>query len=1084
MNGLIYFARSGVTFALTKRDEAESQPESHLTPVSRSDAEFGRPAAAATKPLRWNVKLDFLGANPGARLVAEDRTPAVISYFKGTRENWKAGLATYSKLVYKELWSGIDLGYSGNVNRLKYDFVIRPGARPEQIRLAYRGATSVSVNEMGELEVSTPAGNFQDVKPYAYQEIDGQQVEVTSSYNLDRATGEYGFRLGQYDRSRPLVLDPAVLVYAGYIGGSGDDVGLGIAVDAADNAYVTGFVDSIFTGSTPTFPVTVGPDLNFNGGTDAFVAKVNAAGTALIYAGYIGGSDKDSGTGIAVDAAGNAYITGNTNSTESTFPATVGPDLSFNGGTDAFVAKVNAEGTALIYAGYIGGSGKDAGTGIAVDAAGNAYITGTTNSTEASFPVNVGPEIKYNGGFEDAFVVKVNAAGTALVYAGYIGGSASDYGAAIAIDAAGNAYVTGTTSSTEATFPVTVGPDLTYNGGLVFGDAFVAKVNATGTALIYAGYIGGASDERGFGIAVDVAGNAYITGATSSTEASFPVTVGPNLTYNGGFEDAFVAKVNAAGTALVYAGYIGGSGEEGLSEEYGAGIAVDAAGNAYITGITDSGEASFPVAGGPDQSYNGGRADAFVAMVNAPGTALVYAGYIGGPGFDMGTAIGVDWAGNAYVTGQTTSSETTFPVTVGPALTFSGFRDAFVAKIMKSCTYAMSAGGQALPAGGGIGTINITTDPGCAWNISGGLDWVTFTGATSGVGSATIGFQTAPNAGGGRSGSITIGGLTFTVEQQAASIPGLNFIGSMAHIAAQENWTTAFTLVNKGAVPTQARISLFGDPSGTLTLPLEFPQTLTPLPLLAASIDRTLAANASLLIDTGGPQTPPVQIGSAQLGATDPVDGFAIFHHVVSAQEAVVPMETRNASSYLLAFDNTNGLVLGVAVENVSSQNAIIPVVIRDDTGVQISAPGATIPLGGNGHTAFVLSDPVQGFPVTANKRGTIEFDTPTGGQISVLGIRFTPLGPATRSPRFPRLPMSEPAAGASHIWLQAATAGKPRSCWSTREPARRQPLSVSSPMQQAVLCPCRYRFLSPATAPLRWWFPRTRNCWRQERHC
>ncbi|MEK7752986.1 MAG: SBBP repeat-containing protein, partial [Acidobacteriota bacterium] len=480
----------------------------------------------------------------------------------------------------------------------------------------------------------------------------------------------YGFRVGPYDRSRPLVLDPSMFVYAGYIGGSGLDIGFGIAVDAAGNAYVTGYTLS----TEATFPVAVGPDLTYNGDSDAFVAKVNAAGTALVYAGYIGGSGTDEGRGIALDAAGNAYVTGWTVSSEATFPVTVGPDLTHNGNADAFVAKVNAPGTALLYAGYIGGSQPEYAYGIAVDAAGNAYATGYTNSTQATFPVAVGPDLTYNGGDWDAFVAKVNAAGTALVYAGYIGGSIVEYGYGIAVDAAGNAYVTGGTTSIEASFPVTVGPDLTYNGGF---DAFVAKVSAAGTALVYAGYIGGSNSDWGTAIAVDAAGNAYLAGMTGSTEATFPVTVRPDPTHNGGYWDAFVAKVNAAGTALVYAGYIGGS-----SDDYGYGMAVDAAGNAYVTGFTGSSEATFPVMVGPDLTYNGGSYDVFAAKVNAAGTALTYAGYIGGSGLDEGLGIAVDAAGNAYVTGYTTSTEGTFPKTVGPDLTYNGgYYDAFVAKI-------------------------------------------------------------------------------------------------------------------------------------------------------------------------------------------------------------------------------------------------------------------------------------------------------------------------------------------------------------------------------------------------------------------
>jgi hypothetical protein len=314
-----------------------------------------------------------------------------------------------------------------------------------------------------------------------------------------------------------------------------------------------------------------------------------------------------------------------------------------------------------------------------------------------------------------------------------------------------------------------------------------------------------------------------------------------------------------------------------------------------------------------------------------------------------------------------------------------------------ACSYSLNASGEAFTAAGGNGAVGISVNSGCPWNATSPPSWITFTSGASGSGAATFTFQASANSGAARSGTFTVAGISFNVQQQAASIPGLNFIGSMAHLAAEENWTTTFTLVNKSASPATARLSFSGDAldptgNGPLTLPVGFPQQAGAAgPLLGASFDQALAGNASLIVTTSGPPSPPVLVGSAQLAATGAVDGFAIFHQIVTTQEAVVPMETRNASSYLLAFDNTNGLVLGVAVENVSAQAAVIPVIIRDDTGAVISAPGTSISLGGNGHTSFVLSDPALGFPVTANKRGTIEFDTPAGGQISVLGLRFTP---------------------------------------------------------------------------------------------
>jgi len=680
----IYFTSEGLTYVLSERsagEEITGKTASVKERLSINPTE--RELRSRRDQRRFAVKLDFVGTNADVRPSGEEKTGAVISYFKGKPGEWKAGLPTYSRIVYKDLWPGIDVAYYGTVDKMKYEFIVHPGSDPSLIRLAYRGASAVEVNGEGRLEVRTPAGGFEDDRPVGYQEIDGKRMDVALRYLLEEQSemkpgpGKeetvtksyvYGFEVGAYDRTKLLVLDPAVLVYCGYIAGSDYDYSAGITVDGSGNAYVTGWTKS----SQPTFPVAISPDLTYNGGSsDAFVAKVNASGTALVYCGYIGGSGSDFGWDIAVDGLGNAYVTGRTDSTEATFPVIGGPGLTHNGGYDAFVAKVNTSGTALAYCGYIGGSDDDWGQDIAVDGSGNAYVTGWTKSSQPTFPVAIGPDLTHNGGY-DAFVAKVNASGKALVYCGYIGGSGNDFGWDITVDGSGNAYVTGETNSTEATFPGIGGPDLTHNGGY---DAFVAKVNSTGITLLYCGYIGGSDYEYGYGIAVDGSGNAYVAGYTESTQGTFPVIGGPDLTNNGN-ADAFVAKVNASGTALVYCGYIGGS-----DYEYGYGIAVDGSGNAYVTGSASSTEATFPVIGGPDLTYNGGDSDAFVAKVNGSGTALVYCGYIGGSDYDYGAGIAVDGSGNAYVTGETNSTQTTFPVVVGPDLTYNGEGDAFVAKI-------------------------------------------------------------------------------------------------------------------------------------------------------------------------------------------------------------------------------------------------------------------------------------------------------------------------------------------------------------------------------------------------------------------
>jgi hypothetical protein len=673
----LYLTSQGLTFVF--RESTSPSQDVRVNKVSYSPGRGVAKGEETRSVGRWVVKLDFVGANPEVKPEGREPTPAVISYFKGPRGKWRTGLKTYGSVIYRDLWPGIDLIYTGTVNRLKYSFLVKPGADPENIRLAYRGVSSLSVTDAGQLDVETPVRGLQDDPPVAYQEVDERAVEVRTAYALKTDTGDgacvYGFKVGDYDRNKLLVLDPAVLVYCGYIGGDGWDEGYGIAVDGGGNAYVTGRSES----SQATFPVTVGPDVTFNGGNlDAFVAKVNASGT-LVYCGYIGGSGDDLGYRIAVDGSGNAYVSGYTSSDQTTFPVTVGPDVTFNGGNyDAFVAKVNASGT-LVYCGYIGGSGDDLGYGIAVDGSGHAYVSGVTYSSETTFPVTVGPDLTYNGS-GDAFVAKVNRAGTALLYCGYIGGSGSDRGYGMAVDDDENAYVTGYTYATEATFPVTVGPDLTYNGS---DDAFVAKVNSSGTALLYCGYIGGSGSDVGYDIAVDGGGNAYVTGYTESSQATFPVTVGPDLTFSGS-DDAFVAKVNSSGTALLYCGYIGGSSIAG-----GYGIAVDGSGHAYVSGVTYSSETTFPVTVGPDLTYNG-SGDAFVAKVNRAGTALLYCGYLGGSGDDSGLGIAVDGSGNAYVSGYTSSDQTTFPVTVGPDVTFNGGNhDAFVAKVVMQTPKSM-----------------------------------------------------------------------------------------------------------------------------------------------------------------------------------------------------------------------------------------------------------------------------------------------------------------------------------------------------------------------------------------------------------
>jgi len=642
----------------------------------------------------WVVKLEFVGANPDVKPRGEDQRQAVFSYFKGPEKDWKTGLRTFAKVVYEDLWPGIDLVYRGTVNKLKYEFVVKPGAHPEAIRLRYHGATGVEVTEAGGLRIATPVGRFEDGRPVAYQEHDGERAPVRMSFALstaDRPDGSvFGFEIGEYDPTKPLVLDPVLLVYCGYIGGSSADEASGIAVDSNGSAYVIGRTLS----DQRTFPAKVGPVLLLRGSCDVFVAKVKADGTALLYCGYLGGSNYDFAECVAVDVPGNAYVAGWTLSAD--FPVRVGPDLTYNGGPmgDGFVAKINAAGTSIDYCGFVGGAQDDMCCGIVVDPLGNAHVTGATKSNQSTFPVRVGPDLTHNGGW-DAFVAEVDRSGRSLVYCGYIGGSSSDMGFRIAQDGPGNLYLTGDTSSTEATFPVKVGPDLTSNGG---NDAFVAKIGAGSTVLQYCGYVGGVFNDSGSDIAVDRSGRAHITGWTDSPETSFPVKVGPGLIYNNRSAnmrgDAFIAKVSASGAALDYCGYIGGS-----STDAGRGIGLDDTGCAYVAGWATS--ADFPFKIGPRQwSARPNYGEVFVAKVSNTGAGFVYCGMFGGTDMDDCRGIAVDTRGNVWVTGTTQSNESSFPVTVGPDLTFNSSQrsdgDVFVARISHTLIHGS---GTARPGG-------------------------------------------------------------------------------------------------------------------------------------------------------------------------------------------------------------------------------------------------------------------------------------------------------------------------------------------------------------------------------------------------
>jgi hypothetical protein len=643
------------------------------------------------------LRLQLVNANPNAGVSGANELPGKVNYFVGNDpKKWRSNVPTYGQVKYRNVYPGIDLAYYGNQNgQLEYDFIVAPGADPGAITLAV-GAQGQEQNSKlenrnsaarpllriardGDLVIPTKGGDVRFHKPLVYEERDSglgiqdseTRDEVGKSKILNRqstidnrqfreghfildAQNRVHFALGAYDHTRPLVIDP-VLVYSTYLGGDFLDYGNGIAVDSSGDAYVAGVTDST------NFPTANPLQASLAGNQNAFVAKLNPTGSALVYSTYLGGSSSDQISGIAVDSSGNAYVTGVTKS--ANFPITPGAfQTSLEAAFNAFVTKLNPTGSALIYSTFLGGSGGEYGFGVALDSAGNAYVTGSTAST--NFPT-ANPIQASLAGEENAFVAELNPTGSALVYSTYLGGRNIDIGYGTAVDSSGDAYVTGSTGSTD--FPTTPGAFQPSLAGVM--DAFVAKLNWSGSALslVYSTYLGGGGDLAN-GIAVDSSGRAYVTGYTDSP--NFP-TASPLQESLAGSQNAFVAELNPTGSALVYSTFLGGSGSD-----MGLGIAVDSSGNAYVTGQTRS--TNFPTAN-PIQASLAGDTNAFVAKLNPTGSALVYSTYLGGSYEDGGWGIAVDSSGNAYVTGGASSAN--FPIVNALQVSPGGNGDAFVAKI-------------------------------------------------------------------------------------------------------------------------------------------------------------------------------------------------------------------------------------------------------------------------------------------------------------------------------------------------------------------------------------------------------------------
>ncbi|HEX8291169.1 MAG TPA: SBBP repeat-containing protein, partial [Pyrinomonadaceae bacterium] len=650
----------GVTLALRKGGGEEG---SGVPPHGRALGESARGRRALESSYQL-VGMRFVGANPRPEVAGEGLLEGKVNYFVGRdASKWRAGVRTFSGVRYRDLYKGVDLVFHGGPagTRLEYDFVLAPGADPGDVRLGFDGADRLSLGRGGELLVHTGAGTITQSAPVIYQQVGGVRREVAGGYVL-RGRREVGFRLGRYDPASALVIDP-VLAYSTYFPNADS-----MEVDASGNVYASGTALSFYG----DYPVTPGAFQQTSGGlSDVFVAKFNAAGDGFAYLTYLGGSGSpqvgldEEEQGLAIDAAGNAYVTGRTFSAD--FPVANAFQPARGGSYDAFVTKLNATGSALVYSTYLGGEFMESGGSIAVDAAGAAYVLGGTDSVD--FPVRNALQAAKRGS-DDFFITKFAPDGKSLEYSTYLGGSGYELGyiSEISVDAAGAAYVGGSTDSPD--YPVTPGAyqqTAKTDHGDILAEALVTKIAPGGASLVYSTYLGGSKWDYVYGLAVDEAGQAHVVGDTRSPD--FPTQNALSPTARDPFGNGFISKLNAAGTALVYSTYLGGTprpcgtrtvlNPDACDGERAFGVATDAAGNAYVTGNTISGD--FPPAAALQPNLKG-YSDAYVLKFSPAGQAL-WATYLGGSSYDSGTDIEVDSAGGVYLLGYAASDD--FP-TVNP----------------------------------------------------------------------------------------------------------------------------------------------------------------------------------------------------------------------------------------------------------------------------------------------------------------------------------------------------------------------------------------------------------------------------------
>jgi hypothetical protein len=907
--------------------------------------------------------LKLEGANGGAEVEGEGELAGKANYFIGSEAGkWRRDVPLYGEVRYREVYPGIDLVYYGDGEQLEYDFRVGAGREAKGIKLRVEGARKIEV-EGGELEIEGEGGGkIRFERPEAYQERGGKKEVVEAGYVVKG--NEVGFEVGRYDRRRELVIDP-VLKYATYLGGTGGDVAYGIAVDSSGNAYITGTTGSV------DFPVR-SPEQDTNGGkSDVFVAKLNAAGTGLIFSTFLGGTGIDSATSIAIDSAGDSYIGGNTYSAD--FPVPGAFQTTYAGEGDGFIAKLNPNGSSLLYSSYIGGGGPDFVQGVALDSGGNAYLTGSTRSPD--FPTANALQIGNDGCTttnntvsctSDVFITKVSPDGTSLVYSTYLGGSDADLGQAIAVDGSGDAYVAGYTFSTS--FPT----QNAFQSSLVgSADAFITELDPTGTNLLFSTYLGGSQQERVFGMALDSVGNVFLTGDTQSP--NFPTTSNAFQSQYAGAGDAFVCKIAPGGTGLVYSTLLGGS-----DADQGTAITLDSNGDVFVTGSTRSSD--FPTVDplqrvlglfGASTCGTDICSDAFVVELKPSGQA-VYSTFLGGSGAESGQAIAVDSSGQPLVVGSTNS--TNFP-TVGVALqgAYAGLgtsNNAFVARIDASDLPGMAVNPQLINFGNQ--TLFNASDPRSVTLINAGSAPLSITGITAGGDFAQTNNcgTTLPAGGGNCSLQITFTPTTTGLRTDQISIDD-----------SAEGSPHLITVTGTGIVTSAGAVTI--TPT-KLSFPSQIVGDTSPSQVVRITNTGQTSLTLSKIDITGDfAQTPICGTLPTSLNVGDSCTVSVTF----------TPTSTGNRTGTLTFYDNagtgSHSVSLtgtGAAVFSLSASNR--------STVVQVGTKTTTFTVNASGPSSFTDS-----ITLSCTSGATCSFDPPTitvgeSSTMTISGMKASATGP------------------------------------------------------------------------------------------